>query len=343
MIDGSVWAGADFGSFDGSDFGANTIEGRSNVYIDGLGYNTVSAKPSDAGYMNIGTSVFGSGTSCYAGKQGSDLIFRNYGQPVNNPAYGGKDVIVEPYTTATRNLKSIQFFNTAIIEKAHVQFIGQGRINSLVTTEKYALYEIIDSLNITNGSSLFVDFPIDQLKKMGGYTCPDVYAATPVFTKVNYNQLSPESGNDNKIRINAGSFINIKYIDGYGLGLHYGELEGFLYMMTDDENSVCAYARPKQSTDPGNEIDPSYDNSNDGGFLSYYSEYNIYDISGGTEGTGVQMPYENHTLGVKAGEQYFRIWRYGGMYSYRQGVFNAIAKTTEGYSTTDVLINLPAC
>lgn len=342
MIDASVWSGADFGSFDGSGFGANTIEGHSNVYIDGLGYNTVSTKPSDAGYMNIGSSVFGSGTSCYAGKLGSDLIFRNYGQTVNNPAYGGKESYIEPYTTATRNLKSIQFFNNAVLEKAHIHFIGQGRINSLMTTEKYALYEIIDVLRITNGSSMFIDFPVDQMKKIGGYTCPDVYAATPSYTKVNYNVLSPESGNDNKIRINDGSFINVKYIDAYGTGMHYGELEGFLFMMTDDENSVCAYARPKQSTDAGNEIDDSYDNPDDGGFLSYHAEYNSYDIDGGSVASGVQMPYENHTLGAKAGEQYFRIWRYGGMYSYRQGVFNAVAKTTEGYSTTDVLISLPA-
>ena len=341
IIDGSVWTGADFGAFDGSEFGAATIDGRSNVYIDGLGYNTVSTQPSSAGYMNIGTSVLGVGTSCYAGER-SDLIFRNYGQTVDNPNFS-KDAIVEPYTSATRNLKSIQFFNEAVIEKAHVHFIGQGRINSLLTTEKYALYEVKEVMRVTNGSSLFIDFPIDQMMKMGSYTCPDVYAATPTFTKVDYNQLS-QSGKDNKFRINAGAFINVKYMNGYGDGKHYGEFEGFFYVMTDDENSVCAYARPKQSTDPGNEIDSGYDNPYDGGFLSYHSEYNIYDLQGGTDGTGIQMPYENHTLGVKAGEMYFRIWRYGGLHSYRQGVFNAVAQpsTNAGYSTTDVLINLPA-
>ena len=54
------------------------------------------------------------------------------------------------------------------------------------------------------------------------------------------------------------------------------------------------------------------------------------------------MPYENHTLSTKNGEQYFRIWRYGGIFSYREGVFNAIASTTPGYSTTDVVISMPA-
>ena len=347
LIDGSVWAGADFGAFDGTNFGDPTVEGNSNVYIDGLGYNTVSTKPSDAGYMNIGTSVLGCGTSCYAGKRLNDLIFRNYGQVVDNPAYAS-DPTTEPYTTATRNLKSIQFFKDAVIEKAHVHFIGQGRINSLLTTEKYALYEISEVLHVTNGSSLITDFPIDQLFKLGSYTCPDVYDASPTFTKVNYDELDPtDHSNDNKFRINNGSLINVKYLGGYNpspseTGYDYGEFEGFFFVMTDDNNSVCAYARPKQSTDPGNEINHDYDNPNDGGFLSYHDDKNTYDIDGGTVASGVQMPYENHTLGVKYGEQYFRIWRYGGMYSYRQGVINAVAYTTPGYSTSDVVINLPA-
>ena len=344
LIDGSVWAGADFGAFDGTSFGAPTVEGNSNVYIDGLGYNTVSTKPSDAGYMNIGTSVLGCGTSCYAGKLRNDLIFRNYGQVVDNPNYSSEST-TEPYTTATRNLKSIQFFKDAVIEKAHVHFIGQGRINSLLTTEKYALYEISEVLHVTNGSSIITDFPIDQLMKLGSYTCPDVYVASPTFTKVNYNQLDPsDHSNDNKFRINNGSLINVKYTDGYGMGMPYGEFEGFFFVMTDDNNSVCAYARPKQSTDSGNEINPDYDNPDDGGFLSYHTDKNIYDVDGGTDGEGIQMPYENHTLvsGSKNGEQYFRIWRYGGMYSYRQGVINAVAKPTAGYSTSDVIINLPA-
>ena len=361
IIDGSVWAGADFGAFDGSSFGAATVEGRSNVYIDGLGYNTVSTQPSSAGYMNIGTSVLGVGTSCYAGKSGSDLIFRNYGETVSNPNYSAKDAVVEPYTAATRNLKSIQFFNDATIDKAHVHYIGQGRINSLLTTEKYALYEIIDTLRVVNGSSLFIDFPIDQMRRMGSYTCPDVYASKPTFTVVDYTDL-PTAGHDNKFRVNSGSFINVKYLNGFGTDKHFGEFIGYFYVMTDDENSVCAYARPKQSCDNGNQIDTSYDNPLDGGFLSYHAEQNIYsygtltgdefadieDAPGDVGENGVQMAYENHTLnttpGSKNGEQYFRIWRYGGIRSYRQGVFNAVAQSSAnaGYSTVDVVIDLPA-
>ncbi len=356
MIDGSVWAGADFGSFDGSDFGAATIEGRSNVYIDGLGYNTVSSRPSDAAYMNIGSSVLGTGTSCYAGLLGSNLLFCNYGETVANTNSTTGDDFVEPYTTATRNLLSIQFFNNAVIEKTHIHFLGQGRINSLLTTEKYSLYDIKEVLRVVNGSSLFIDYPIDQMKKMGSYTCSNVYAASPTYTTVKYTDL-PTAGKDNKFRVNSGAFINVKYLNAYGPNQNYGEFEGFFYVMSDEENSVCAYARPKQSSDAGNQINPAYDNPLDGGFLSYNASQNIYSAgtltnnqfsspnnAPGTVENGVQMAYENHTLpmGSKAGEEYFRIWRYGGLYSYRQGVFNAIAKPDEGYSTADVLISLPA-
>lgn len=347
IIDGSVWAGADFGNFDGTAFGAATIEGYSNVYIDGKGYNTVSTKPTDAGYMNIGSSVLGAGTSCYAGEMGRDLIFRDYGRPVDNP--NNKEAIVEPYTTATRNLMSIQFFNYINIDNTHLHLIGQGRINSLVSTEKYAVYEVKETMRVINGSSLFIDFPVDQVKKLGSYVCANVYAASPTFEEVRYTDL-PTSGYDNKFRVNNGSYLNIKYIGAYdpnpnpdpSTSWDYGELEGFFYMMTDDENNTCAYARPKQSTDAGNTIPDAYNNPDDGGFLSYNSRHNTYNIAGGTANPGVQMPYENHTLTTKNGELYFRIWRYGGIYSYREGIFNAVASTTAGYSTADVEIALPA-
>jgi hypothetical protein len=344
IIDGSVWAGADFGNFDGYEFGDATIKGYSNVYIDGTGYNTTSSKPTDAGYMNIGSSVLGAGTSCYAGELGRDLIFRNYGQPVANP--NSKEAIIEPYTTATRNLMSIQFFNYINIDNTHLQLIGQGRINSLVSTEKYAVYEVKETMRMLNGSSFFIDFPVDQVKMLGSYVCADVYATSPSYTVVDYGDL-PTAGHDNKFRVNNGSYLNIKYVGAYNpsssdSGWDYGELKGFFYMMTDDENNTCAYARPKQSNDAGNTINPLYDNPNDGGFLSYDASNNTYNIQGGTANPGVQMPYENHTLSTKAGELYFRIWRYGGIYSYREGIFNAVASTDPGYSTADVVISLPA-
>ena len=364
IIDGSVWAGADFGNFNGTTFGDATIMGYSNVYIDGEGYNTQSTKPSDAGYMNIGGSVLGCGTSCYAGVKGRDLVMRNYGKLVENPAYNGKDddePIIEKYNTATRNMMSIQFFNEIALDATHVHLIGQGRINSLSATEKYSLYEIDEVAHIVNGSSLFVDYPADQITKLGSYTCaeandlPGVYSDDPDYVVVGYGDLATE-GKDNKFRVNNGSYLNVKRDN------LYGELEGYFYMMTDDRNNTCAYARPKQSRDQGNGIAANLDNPLDGGFVSYHTENNTYDagtltLQDGTyvfastsdaPGTvnededGVQMAYENHTVASKAGEQYFRIWRYGGKFSFRQNVFNAKAKTTAGYSTCDVVIDLPA-
>ena len=342
LIDGSVWAGADFGNFDGENFGAATIKGHSNVYIDGTGYNTVSTQSSDGGYMNIGSSVIGTGTSCYAGEMGSKLIIRNYGQPIDNPDYHGKEAIIEPYSTATRNLMSLQFFETIDIDNAHIHLIGQGRINTLVNTEEYSVYGISDTLRMVNGSSLFIDHPMDQLMRLGSYTCSNVYEATSPssYTVVTHTTLS-NAGHDNKFRVNNGSYLNIKYLNGYGDGKDYGELIGFFYMMTDDENNTCAYARPKQSTAPNNSIPESYNNPNDGGFLSYDASKNIFTIQGGPDGTD-QMPYENHTMSNKNGEEYFRIWRYGGIYSYREGMISAVASTIPGYSTADVVISMPA-
>ena len=120
-----------------------------------------------------------------------------------------KEAIVEPYTTATRNLMSIQFFNYINIDDAHLHLIGQGRINSLVSTEKYAVYEVKETMRVINGSSLFIDFPVDQVKKLGSYTCSNVYAASPTFEEVSYTDL-PTSGYDNKFRVNNGSYLNIK-------------------------------------------------------------------------------------------------------------------------------------
>ena len=369
IIDGSVWAGADFGNFDGYSFGEATIEGYSNVYIDGTDYNTTSTKPTDAGYMNIGSSVLGSGTSCYAGKLGSNLIIRKYGRPVENPNYS-KEAIVEPYTSATRNLMSIQFFKTVVIDDTHMQLIGQGRINSLVNTEKYSIYGVDDIVRMVNGSSVFIDYPTDQMKRLGSFYCANVYASSPYYDTISYNATGnadynlDKTGMDNKFRVNNGSFLNIKYVGAYNptstqTGYDYGELIGYFYIMTDDENRTCAYARPKQSSDNGNQIPTQYDNPLDGGFRSYDKTQNSFSpgrLNGsnqfaqiadapGTATTSidsVQMPYENHTLDTKNGEQYFRIWRYGDKFSYRQGVFNAVATTTAGYSTTDVVISLPA-
>ena len=350
-IGGSVWAGGDFGNYDGSKFGDPTISGRSNVYVDGTGYDTESNNTGNTNYMYIGNSIYGSGTSCDAGKQGRQIIVRNYGTLINASA----PTAALPYSSATRSLYSIQRADNLTIDNSHIVFLGEGKINSLVTTEKYGIHEF-QLVRMANGSSIFLNYPADQIKKFGSYTCPDVYdnEGNATYTPVNYDGLGTSAGpTDNKIRVNNGAYIQIKYIDENNVE-KYGELEGFAHMMSDDANNTCAYARPKQSTDNGNTIPNNYDNPDDGGFVSYDQKLNTYNVDGGTvvytSSDAIQMPYENHTLQTKNGEDYFRIWRAGGDYSYREGVFVAQSRpkkvgeetTFDYYSTVDVVINLPA-
>ena len=337
-IKGSVWAGGDFGNFDGTNFGDPTIEGKSYVYIDGKGYNTITDHPQVTGYMNIGGSVYGCGTSCDAGKADTKVVIREYGQPV---ASGAKN-IDEPYQTATRALYSIQRAKTVILDNAHINYLGQGKVNSLVTTEKFAIHNVENVLNVVNASSVMINYPIDEIKKLVNGTCTNVYAASPTFSPVNL----PESGSisvENKYRVYNGTYINIHY------GELYGELSGFAYMMTDayqgeDDTKSCAYARPKWGQGAAfDQGDTSYDNANDGGFISYTDSYNEFDAEGNNDADGVQMRYENHVLTSKVGEQYFRIWRYGGLYSYREGVLIAKSSGEDGtYNTCEVVIDLPA-
>ncbi len=336
-IGGSVWAGGDFGNYDGTKFGDPTITGRSNVYIDGVGYDTETNNTTSTNYMNIGGSIYGSGTSCDAGKQGRHIIVNNYGSVIE----ASQPTAALPYSSATRALYSIQRADNLDIVNSHIVFVGEGKVNSLVTTEKYSIHEF-QNVRISNGSSIFMNYPADQIKKFGSYKVTGIYDDAPTYTPVTYESSSLQE-TPNKVRVNNGAYIQIKYVNPTTNAAEYGELEGFAYMMSDDANNTCAYARPKQSTDSGNTIPSNYDNPNDGGWVSYDATLNTYNSEGGTVGAGsVQMPYENHTLSSKNGEDYFRIWRAGGTLSYREGVFVAQSDGTTNYSTVDVTINLPA-
>ncbi len=130
LIGGSVWAGGDWGVFSGN-FGAPTITGNSNIYINGEGYSTDGNDQSAANYMNIQSSILGCGTSCDAGKGERVLILRNYGADVAN---SGADSDQNPYAYASRQVNSIQRFHNVIFDDAHLGFLGLGKINSLNNT-----------------------------------------------------------------------------------------------------------------------------------------------------------------------------------------------------------------
>ncbi len=209
LIGGSVWAGGDWGVFTGT-FGAPTISGNSNIYINGEGYSTDGNDQSATNYMNIQGSIFGSGSSCDAGEGERTLILSNYGADVAN---SGSDSDVNPFAYASRQVNSIQRFHNVIFDNAKVGFLGQGKINSLNTTEKYSLYEIDQNVYLANGSTMVVNVPASQIYSFHNVTCPDTYASSPTFTPVAYNGLGATGGaTDNKVRVNGGSYIEIKYV-----------------------------------------------------------------------------------------------------------------------------------
>lgn len=233
LIGGSVWAGGDWGVFSGN-FGAPTITGNSNIYINGEGYSTDGNDQSAANYMNIQSSILGCGTSCDAGKGERVLILRNYGADVAN---SGADSDQNPYAYASRQVNSIQRFHNVIFDDAHLGFLGLGKINSLNNTEKYALYEIDQNVYLANGSTMVMNVPSTQIYSFHSVTCPDTYAATPTFTPVAYNGLGTTGGEtDNKIRVNGGSYIEIRYEPeegGSGGGEPSGEGETLTYDFED--------------------------------------------------------------------------------------------------------------
>ena len=312
VVDRDVWAGADYGLNGSGDFGPSIISGRSDVYIDGKGYDTEhNESQGDNRYMILRNNVFGCGTLNDGGSRGKRIMVRNYGHAVATPG-GSSDP--EPWANATRTLYSIQYADSLIIDSSHVHFEGRGVVNlPSSATEKYAIYNIFDDVRVVNGSSLFVDKPVTQIGNLHSNVGTNLYTNTPSYTEVNYDEVDET---DNKIRINQGTFVMVRLLDttpNPDVEL-YGALKGFFHMMTDGDYNAYAYARPKQSGDSGNHItEPSHDYSQDGGFVSYIDSLNIYDISGTTvESGGIQMPYENHTPGQtkRDGDLYFRIWRY---------------------------------
>ena len=342
-IAATVWAGGDWGTFSGQ-FGSNTVSGNSNIYVDGTDYNTETQLVSTFQYMNIGGSLLGCGTSCHAGKGDRTIVVRNYGI-----ANGDQP------ESATRSLFSIQFAKTLIFDNANVNFTGQGRINSLVTTEKFGIYEIANGaitesgpygVRLTNGSGLFLNAPVTQIANFKSMQLKSDYA--DLYEALNDGGMSDAADFDevtpttlptvkNKVRVNHGIYVEVKYVSTT-TGTEFGPVIGYAYMMASNiaDDATCAYARPRWCylTPIADELN----NPDDGGWVSYTATENTFDLAGNSG--SIQMPYENHT--TRNAEQYFRVWRVGGTEHYREDVFDAAANGTATFSTVDVTIVLPA-
>lgn len=327
-IAGSVYAGADWGSFSSGTFGASTITGVSNIYIDGTGYDNGATLQNN--YIFIGGSVYGSGTSCYAGTTDHSVYIRNYGQV----AAGSKDANIN----VTRQMGSIQMCKNLVLDNVHVQLNGVQLITSFVPTEQYGVHSVDDVMRLVNGSSLLLAMPLDRVKKLGSYTCTDVYAATPTYTVVGYAGLGNYGAADNKIRILEGGYLAVRYVSASNT--LYGELEGFCHMVEPGgdgiNNEGYCFARPKGLASP-------YDNTTDGGFVSYDASHNTFDANGAVAANGVQMPYTNRTPS-KSDTQYYRFWRFQGNGSVSTVYGYIVAQTNNSGNavlSTNCTVQLP--
>ncbi|MBO4739464.1 MAG: chitobiase/beta-hexosaminidase C-terminal domain-containing protein [Bacteroidales bacterium] len=316
-IESNVYAGANWGSFQGT-FGEATITGASNIYIDGTGYNMDHGKTGN--YMIIGGSVYGSGTSCAAGTTDHSIIVRKYGNMT--------------YPSMTRSLKSIQRASYLILDSSSIDFIGQGDISSMDPTVEYGIINI-DTIYATNGNNMALSKPLDNVNKLGSYTCANVYATTPSFTINGYG--TPKNG----IVINNGGYLMVRYDTTVNNTpeKYYGELAGYFYMREpgDDagiNNEGYIFARPKIIKANGESYvekqNENYDVfASDGGFVDFDANEsdtarNTFDENGNkvrnrkrVEGPAVQMPYTNRTDEVTKNRSTvadnstdYRFWRF---------------------------------
>ncbi len=316
-IENNIYAGANWGNFNGT-FGASTITGTTNIYIDGKDYNMEHGKTGN--YMIIGGSVYGSGTSSEAGTTDHSVTIRNYGTMT--------------YPSMTRSLQSIQRVKDLIIDNSNIDFVGQGDISSMDVTVQYGMCNI-DTIRLANATNIALSKPLDMVHKLGSYTCGDVYANNPSFTDVEVGNVSTAK---NGIVINNGGYLMVRYEDNNER--KYGELQGYFYMREpgDDagiNNEGYIFARPKLIPNHGTGYIESVNTKNifinDGGFVDYDASgsRNVYDENGDlvpeqqgnrkAAGTAVQMAYTNRTETSKIGSDRsteahnntdYRFWRF---------------------------------
>lgn len=331
-LQGSLYAGSDWGEFSaGEDFGECNISGRSDIYVDGTGYNMEEELTGN--YMTILSSIFGSGTSSDAGKVGRNIYIRNYGLPIGSG---------DAFSHCTRSLFSIQRGMKVVLENSHISFKGQGDITSFITTERYSIVNVED-LRLVNGSSLDIDRPIHKLMKVQSLSLSNktIYNAQETdYVTVSYEALPTCQ---NKFHINEGSYLNVKYeyYDEDQSRWNYGELKGFFYIVTSSHSSY-AYARPKHAE--SSPCPDTYDNPYDGGFVSYLGEKNTYDGDGLFVENGVQTPFTNQSP-TREDSQYYRFWEFRAPGSnYREAVLVAKSDGAENkhYQITTCEVELPA-
>ncbi|SHF43323.1 hypothetical protein [Lactonifactor longoviformis] len=312
-VEGSVYAGGDYGGGDTVDYTTITVNGTSHVYIDGTGYNTgVSGNGSD---MVIAGGVFGSGASCDAGATRL-VTLKNYGSPVRDETGIVKGT--------TRTLAAIQRADRVILTNSHVKLTGQSDVANSNQTALYSLNRIGNHGNSSSLGTLG-----NSLVLQGGST---LVLESAVNETANYKSVD-EDGNSvamgqletcpNTVVFDTGTVFRIasaneKEVSGEEI---YGEVSGYTYLLADDKADAYAYARVKTDSQ----------HKTDGGFVD-------------PENKEKELEYTN------VGTQY-RYWRIQGKESAAASRHMVLTAQTlaegdsgfgsDGYSVAEGTIELP--
>lgn len=257
-IEGSVYAGGDYGGGGTIDYTKITVEGTSHVYIDGTGYNTGDSAE-NLPDMAIAGGVFGSGASCDAGSTRL-VTLKNFGAPVKESGV---------VTGATKTLKAIQRADKVLLNNAHVRLTGRSDVANSNQTALYSLNRIGDheeiesslerGLVLQGGSTLVLD---SEVIEMANFYSQD-QNGSPV-------ELDKISDAPNTIRFESGTVFRVSYTKQPGSASEekkeiYGKVSGYAYMLAGNSTDAYAYARSKEGA-----------NSEDGGFANSKGEELTY-------------------------------------------------------------------
>lgn len=245
-VEDSVYAGGDFGG-EQVDYDAITVAGTSHVYIDGTGYDTGGSGGTGGPAMKIAGGVFGSGSSCDAGKTRIVTLY-NYGSVVRDTG--------NAVTGATRTLTAIQRADRVLLVNSHICLTGRSDVANANPTARYSLNRIGDhgesgslgnlgnGLVLQDGSTLVLKSAAIEVAR---------FASVDLFgDKVS---LAAIAQTPNTLLLDTGTIFRISYTDPSSENTVYGPVAGYGYLLAGESTEGYVYGR----------ISPS-DSSPDGGF-----------------------------------------------------------------------------
>jgi len=337
-IQGSVYAGGD--QVSGSTWGQYAVTGYSNIYIDGEGYNTQTSTGDNC--MNIGSGatgggIFGSSTNCEAGKESHNILVRKFGTRINATKSGEME-------RASRSLTTIQRAGIVMLDEVNVALTGIKDISHPSNDTLYGVMKVDDGFYVANASGIVLGATnraalMDSIKEVKSLHAKSSTASiyqnmnvnsssnwewigikgnTPATAKLYYTETAQSTpltyAQENVILFNDTSKMVVRY--NHGGTTTFGELQGFFRMqspLTPYGTKTFAEARRKLTFENGGIGEGGTpDNINDGGFLSYNTEHNFYNLAGndgGAEFTNTkQYPYTNVDHIHRDEVYYYREW-----------------------------------